>query len=137
SVIGRCFVYEKKAGEKPKSPGMAYKHYAPKCKTEYFTAEEREQAFKKYREEEKEGGKPCFLAENDIADELIKVGSNVLLLGGTGEEMAQKLYAQLRRAEREYTLLICIEPALRGGVMAGVMNRLKRAFGIDSEEELK
>lgn len=137
SVAGRCFVYEKKAGEKPKSPGMAYKHYAPKCMTAYFTAEEREQAFHKYREEEGKGGKPCFLAENQIAYELSKAGRNVLLLGGTSEEMAQKLYAQLRRAEGEYTLLICMEPTLRGGVMAGVMNRLQRAFGKVTEEESK
>ena len=134
SVVGRCFVYEKKAGEKPKSPGMAYKHYAPKCRTAHFSAEEREKAIGKYREEEERGGKPCFLAENKNADELSKEGLNVLLLGGTGEEMAQNLYAQLRRAEKQFTLLICLEPTLRGGVMAGVMNRLKRAFGITEEE---
>lgn len=139
SVAGRCFVYERKAGEKPKSPGMAYKHYAPQCKTAYFSAEEREKAIKKYREEEATGGKPRFLAENRIADELSKEGFECLLLGGTGGEMAQRLYAQLRQAEKEATLLICIEPTLRGGVMAGVMNRLMRAFGLGegSEEEGK
>ena len=136
-VAGRCFVYERRAGEKPKSPGMAYKHYAPKCRTAYFTFGEQEKAMRLYREEEERGGKPYFLAENGIAEKLAVNGSNIFLLGRTGEEMARNLYAQLRRAEQEATLLIGIEPTLRGGVMAGVLNRLTRAFGIGASEERK
>ena len=129
SVVGRCAVYEKKADEKPKSPGMAYQHYSPRCKTAYFTAEECDKAFELYHSEEAHGGKPYLLAESGLADDLSRAGYNVLPLGKTGEEMAQKLYAQLRAAEGIATLLICVEPTLRGGVMAGVMNRLTRAFG--------
>ena len=134
-VAGRCFVYEKKAGEKPKSPGMAYKHYAPKCKTAYFTKAELDKAFDLYRKEETEGGKPYFLAESGLASELEKEGLNVFWLGATGEAMAQNLYQQLRLAEKKATLLIGIEPAVRGGVMAGVMNRLTRAFGVGENAE--
>lgn len=137
SVCGKCGIYRRKAGEKPKSPGMAYKHYAPKCKTSYYTAEAQNEAIAEYRKEEKEGLKPCFLAENKEAEILQNAGYSVLNLGGTGEQMARNLYGLLRRAEREYTLLICIEPTLRGGVMAGVMNRLLRAFGRDNSEEDK
>lgn len=90
-----------------------------------------------YREEDERGGKPYFLAENGIAESLAINGSNIFLLGRTGEEMARNLYAQLRRAEQEATLLIGIEPTLRGGVMAGVLNRLMRAFGIGAPEERK
>ena len=36
SVVGDCGVYHMRAGEKPKSPGMAYKHYAPGCRTAYL-----------------------------------------------------------------------------------------------------
>ena len=129
SVAGRCGIYEKKADETPKSPGMMYQHYAPKCRTAYFTVQEREKALQLYRQEEESGGKPYFLVEEELAGEIANAGLNVLLLGKTGEEMAQKLYAQLRNAEGCATLLICIEPTLRGGVMAGVMNRLTRAFG--------
>lgn len=127
-VVGRCFVYEKKTGEKPKSPGMAYQHYAPKCRTAYFTRAELAKAIASYSEESK-NGKPYFLAECDLANRLSAEGMNAFDLGKTGEDMAQRLYALLREAEKAATLLICIEPTLRGGVMAGVMNRLTRAFG--------
>lgn len=137
SVVGRCLVYKKREGERPKSPGMAYRHYAPKCRTAYFTETEIEKAILLYREEETKGGKPCFLAERRVARELSNAGRNVFDLGETDSEMAQTLYAQLRQAEKSATLLICIEPTLRGGVMAGVMNRLTRAFGIDASEEKK
>ncbi|MDE7295993.1 MAG: threonylcarbamoyl-AMP synthase [Clostridia bacterium] len=134
SVVGACGVYEKKAGERPKSPGMAYKHYAPKCKTAYFTAEEIGQAIVCYREEEEKGGRPYFFLESGFAKELTKKGFRVFDLGETGEQMAQRLYAALRQAETQATLLIAIEPSVRGGVMDGVMNRLTRAFGRTNDE---
>ena len=134
SVVGQCGVYKMRTDEKPKSPGMAYQHYAPKCKTAYYSAAESTKALERYREEEASGGKPCLLIESDLAAEF--KGLNVLVLGGTGEEMANRLYAHLRQAEESATLLICVEPTLRGGVMAGVINRLTRAFGIqDSSSE--
>ncbi len=132
SVAGDCGVYEKKAGEKPKSPGMAYKHYAPRCRTAYFTADEREQAVRCYEEEECAGGKPCILCGSEEAEVLEKF--RVLDLGTTGEQMARNLYAELRRAEQSATLLIAIEPKLRGGVMDGVLNRFTRAFGRNGDE---
>ena len=42
SVAGSCGVYIPKEGEQPRSPGMAYKHYAPKCRTAFFSPEELE-----------------------------------------------------------------------------------------------
>lgn len=130
--VGACGTYERKAGEKPKSPGMAYKHYAPHCKTACFTADELDLAIALYAEEESAGGSPCFLAESKIARELSTY--HTLNLGGTGEEMAQKLYASLRKAEEAATLLIGIEPTARDGVMDGVLNRFTRAFGRNTDE---
>ncbi len=135
SVVGSCEVYKSKPNERPKSPGMAYKHYAPSCKTAYFTIDELESALKIYSEEAERGGVPYLIAERKIADEFSQKGLNVFDFGLTGEEMAQNLYALLRQAETVSTLLICVEPTLRGGVMAGVMNRLTRAFGIGEKTE--
>lgn len=126
SVVGACEVYVLKEGEKPKSPGMAYKHYAPRCRTAYFTERELEEAKRIYNKEKEEGGKPCFLIETELQDAL---EGEKLLLGSTDAEMANSLYSQLRRGEEKYTLLIGIEPEERGGVMAGVLNRMRRAFG--------
>lgn len=131
SVAGDCGIYEKKAGEKPKSPGMAYKHYAPKCATAYFTADEIGNAIALYRKEEEKGGTPCFLCgEGAVKNSELRV----LDLGETPCDMARRLYGLLRKGEREATLLIAIEPKARGGVMDGVMNRLTRAFGRNDDE---
>lgn len=131
-VVGACGVYERKGGEKPKSPGMAYKHYAPACKTAYFKAEELSAAKTLYCEEEAAGGTPYFLAESAVCARLASF--RTFDLGGTGEQMAQKLYALLRKAEHAATLLIGIEPTVQDGVMDGVLNRFTRAFGRTVDE---
>lgn len=128
SVAGDCGVYKMRAGEKPKSPGMAYKHYSPRCKTAYFTAEALEDAIACYEAEAKSGA-PCFLCETAVCARLN--GYETLDLGGTPEEMARRLYMLLRKGEQQATLLIGIEPSEHGGVMAGVLNRLHRAFGVN------
>ena len=131
-VTGQCTVYRAKSGERPKSPGMAYKHYSPRCRTAYFTRGELEKAVACYQEEEKSGA-PCFLCESEVCALLQEY--QTLDLGGTPEEMARRLYALLRQGERQATLLIAIEPQEKGGVMAGVMNRMKRAFGVEHGTE--
>ncbi len=132
NVAGACEVYRPKAGEKPKSPGMAYKHYSPRCKTAYFSRGELKEAVACYQNEAKTGA-PCFLCESEVCA-LLK-DYQTLDLGGTPEEMARRLYALLRKGEGQATLLIGVEPRETGGVMAGVMNRMKRAFGVEHGTE--
>ncbi len=128
SVAGDCGVYVRKEGEQPKSPGMAYKHYSPRCKTAYCRSAEEANAL--YDGEAEQGGRPCILAESGLISAL--GGREALDLGGTGEEMARRLYALLRSAEKSATLLIGVEPKEQEGVMVGVLNRLRRAFGVDA-----
>ncbi|MBR7186889.1 MAG: hypothetical protein IKD43_05340 [Clostridia bacterium] len=104
---------------------MAYKHYSPRCKAVYCKS--LAEAISLYGEEEAVGGKPCILCESGAASAL--TAYKTLDLGGTGEEMARRLYALLREGEKGATLLIAVEPTVSGGVMAGVLNRLTRAFG--------
>lgn len=132
SVAGDCGIYAKKAGEKPKSPGMAYKHYAPACKTAYYQITELDGAKALYHIEETAGGTPYFLADSAVC--ALLSDCRTFDLGATGEQMAQKLYALLRKAEREATLLIAIEPTALGGVMEGFLNRFMRAFGRNTDE---
>lgn len=127
SVVGVCGVYRMQKGEKPKSPGMAYKHYSPRCKTAYYRSNELEQAVMRYREEERAGGTPYFLCDSTQLNRLD--GFRSLDFGSTDIQMARNLYALLRKSETLATLLIAIEPNYKGGVMDGVLNRLKRACG--------
>ena len=131
-IAGECGVYRPRSGERPKSPGMAYKHYAPRCKTAYFSAECLEKAITYYKNEVNTGT-PCFLCESAVCA-LLK-GYNTLDLGSSPEEMARRLYALLRKGEQQASLLIGIEPQQRGGVMAGVLNRMRRAFGVEHGTE--
>ena len=130
--VGACEYYHMQAGEKPKSPGMAYRHYAPSCRTAFFAADDVEGAVRCYNAEKGRGGNPVLLCEHAVA--LTHADCRVLDLGNTPEEMASNLYAHLRTGEHAATLLIAIEPAARGGVMDGVRNRLLRAFGQDARE---
>ena len=130
-IAGDCLFYEKRAGERPKSPGMAYKHYAPGCRTAYFTSDELQNAVRCYLEEEGRGGLPYFLCREGL---LSSAEYRVLSLGDCAEDMARTLYTRLREGERKATLLVAIEPKERGGVMDGVLNRFTRAFGRETDE---
>ena len=122
-VAGRCDVYVPKAGEQVRSPGMKYKHYAPKCKTcLYDSPEEALSAFEKYREQ---GMRAYVLCESKFV-RLFPDGF-ALDLGETAEDMAARLYALLRQGEQVADVIVAIRPAARDGVMAGVLNRLNKA----------
>ena len=129
SVAGACEVYapELKPGERAKSPGMMYKHYSPRCKTALFPAERAADAFEAWRKEKESGNRAVLLCEEKLAAEWKARGAEVLNLGGTDRDMAANLYDLLRRAEKLADILIAVEPSVQGGVMAGVMNRLKKA----------
>ena len=129
NIVGDCKVYEPNLskGEKVKSPGILYKHYSPRCQTKLFTAEALETAILLYKNQAETGKKVAFLCENKWIDILKQTGATVLDLGQTQSEMAMRLYKLLREAENRCDLLIAIEPTEKGGIMAGVLNRLQKA----------
>ena len=129
SVVGECGVYapELKPGDRAKSPGMMYKHYSPRCRTLLFPCEGAEEAYAAYRRESEAGNRAAILCEDVLAKRLSARGVRALDLGKTAEEMAANLYELLREAEKTADVLIAVEPTEKGGVMAGVMNRLKKA----------
>ena len=129
SVCGRCDVYapELKPGDRAKSPGMMYKHYSPRCITYLFDENGGEAARQTARREAAQGRRVYFLCERSVAKALCAEGENVLDLGTSETEMAANLFALLRKAETVADVLIAIEPKKKDGVMAGVLNRLRKA----------
>lgn len=129
AVVGDCKEYTPKlqAGEKVKSPGVLYKHYSPRCETKLFAAEKVGEAIALCQEILSAGKKVAVLCEEGAIECFQGLGVCVLSLGKTEEEMANRLYALLREAEKICDILITVEPTLTGGVMTGVMNRLKKA----------
>lgn len=128
-VVGSCGVYSPKfaAGEKVKSPGVLYKHYSPRCETKLFAATEKEKAILLCKEMLSAGKKVAVLCEEDLINDFSAFDIATLNLGRTETQMANRLYALLREAEKLCDMLITVEPTLSGGVMTGVMNRLKKA----------
>lgn len=126
-VVGDCKSYEPDFSkkEKVKSPGLLYKHYSPRCKTLLFTVEQLDEAVLEYGRRRNE--RVAFLCEERFVSMLEQTGATVLNLGKTQAEMATNLYQLLRKAEKQADTLIAIEPTEKGGVMEGVLNRLRKA----------
>ncbi|MBR2341800.1 MAG: threonylcarbamoyl-AMP synthase [Clostridia bacterium] len=128
-VCGACEVYAPvlKAGDRAKSPGMMYKHYSPRCQTALFEKGALSNAKSRVREELDKGRKVAVLCENLLLKEFVGIDAQMLDLGSSPDEMATNLYKLLRQSEKIADVLVAIEPSAQGGVMEGVMNRLKKA----------
>lgn len=126
-VCGDCAVCDAPPadGGKVKSPGMLYKHYSPRCKTALaYTVE---QAVALCEKGKADGLNVGVLCESRYTGDFC--GVTVFDLGETAEDMACRLYKLLRQAENACDLLVGVCPAQTDGVMAGVLNRLQKAFG--------
>ena len=128
-VVGDCLEYTPtlQKGERVKSPGVLYKHYSPRCKTLLFSPENVENAKSAILREMLEKKRVAVLCEENCICEFEKMRAKCLNLGKTQAEMATNLYKLLREAESICDVLIAIEPKERGGVMTGVLNRLRKA----------
>jgi L-threonylcarbamoyladenylate synthase len=128
-VVGACdeYVPDLKKGEKVKSPGVLYKHYSPRCKTMLFDAKNVENAKIAYMRESLINKGIAVLCEEKWICDFEKMGAKCLNLGKNQAEMAMRLYKLLREAEGICQLLIAVEPEDNGGVMTGVLNRLRKA----------
>lgn len=126
-VVGACEEYAFKEGGVARSPGMKYKHYSPNCRTALFSFNEREQAVQAYKKEVESGVKAVIMCDGMTAELLQSV--EILNLGNSEKEIATNLYSKLREGEKSAELIIAIAPEKQDGVMAGVMNRLKKACG--------
>ncbi len=128
-VVGDCKEYTPKfeTGEKVKSPGVLYKHYAPRCQTKLFSKTELDEAVALCAHAKLEGKKVAVLCEEGLLSLFEQAGVFALNLGKTEGEMACRLYDLLRKAEKVCDLLVTVEPTDVGGVMTGVLNRLRKA----------
>lgn len=128
-VVGACGEYTPNftKGEKVKSPGVLYKHYSPRCQTRLFTEEALEEAFSACAKAKLDKKRVVVLCEERYVPLFEQAGVQTLNLGKTESEMAYRLYDLLRVAEKSCDLLVTIEPKDDGGIMTGVLNRLRKA----------
>lgn len=107
----------------PKSPGMKYKHYAPKGKMTVFEGENCRQALVLAIEKDK---KNVILS----AGELTAENAIVINCGKTPEEFSKKLFDALRQADELNAERILAElPFESGGIVTALKNRIYKSCG--------
>ena len=113
-------------GEKVLSPGMKYKHYAPKAKVILLEGSEEEiRTFMLSEDRKRSVG---ILCAQDLAE--LMNGENVISLGKSKEEQARALFASLREFDHrpEVEIIYAPKPS-KDGIGLAVYNRLAKAAG--------
>ena len=133
-IIGICQVSthvlnEVKKTELVESPGMMYKHYAPRTKCLLVYSENFDDLNK--------------LIKNNIKDKTIILGSNKIKdipcykfvhYGDTLEEISHNLFSRLRECDTYKADLIIIEGVKKEGLGLAIMNRLIRTSNFNYKE---
>jgi sua5/yciO/yrdC/ywlC family protein len=117
-----------KTGEKevPKSPGMKYRHYAPK--TPVLIVEGAVESFEKAKQEAQKNGKIVgIMAQNAIVDALEIGVEGIYKMGTSVEDMNRSLFDALRTLDHLGLDIILAQGAPETGVGIAYMNRLKKA----------
>ena len=125
SVVGACEYAKHLPGDKVRSPGVKYKHYAPRAETILFGVGEEDQAIAVYDKTVAGGQTAVLMATENVRAQA--QNRNFISLGRTASDAANRLYAALRESEA-YDVVIGVSlPKTGEGV--GVMNRMEKAFG--------
>lgn len=122
-VIDDAVLEKLKEGEKAASPGMKYKHYAPK--TEAFLVEGCGNSFVKFVNQKSECAAVCF------EEEYYNVNITKISYGSKRNEstLAQNVFSVLRDVDALGVKEVYIHAPSKDGVGLAVYNRLIRACG--------
>jgi len=136
-AVGGCRVDDSvmrplKEGEKPRSPGMKYRHYAPKGSLTIFDGEPDDVAAAICEAYDEAGEGALILA---LEEHLPLYGDRrVISLGADAQEMAHRLFDELRSADEMGARHIFSEAVPGNGIGLAVMNRLGRAAAFNIEK---
>lgn len=109
----------------PKSPGMKYKHYAPKAEMFVFEGENCRAAIAE-QVQARSDQKICVLTVGKPNC----YGCDIVSCGSTPEEYAQRLFGALRRADELGAQVIFAEfPFAPGGIVTALKNRIYKSCG--------
>lgn len=118
--------------DKPKAPGMKYKHYAPKGELTIVTGEEKEVpvVINRLAQEAEQQGERVGIIATDETKELYRAHS-IKSAGMRNDEVsiAKNLYRILREFDDDGITVIYSESFATGGIGQAIMNRLLKAAG--------
>jgi len=106
------------AGEKPRSPGMKYRHYAPKAPMTILTGTD--EAITNYLANKKN---PHILTINNSFPQY----KNKINLGNSLDEIAKNLYAALRKCDQDGAREIYAQAVPEEGLGIAIMDRMLKA----------
>lgn len=110
-------------GEVARSPGMKYRHYAPKAQVMLINGEYEE--YRKYVLNNAEDGDWCLLfSENEAVD-----GIPYICYGNTPNEQAKLLFEDLRLLDEKGAKRVFARCPFAAGIGLAVYNRILRASG--------
>ncbi len=133
-IVDEHVMGEMKPNEKVVSPGMKYRHYAPKTKCKLIYSDDASKMIHKILEEAQKLNHPLILAfEEDVKEysgyPCLNLGSKYHL-----EEVSHNLFSALRQIDTFCTDGAIIEGVSQNGMGLAIMNRLIRACEHDYEE---
>lgn len=122
-VLDKAVLSEPEKGKKVASPGMKYKHYAPK--TDSFLVEGDSDAFARLVNGKPDAAAVCFM------EDVKKITVPVLCYGESGNEetLAHSVFSALREVDRLNAKEVYIHAPSKKGIGLAVYNRLIRACG--------
>ena len=120
-VVDDAVLNKLEEGAVASSPGMKYKHYAPK--TETYLVEGDSERFAEFVNSKQNAAAVCFCEEED------KITVPKLCYGSQGDEstLAHSVFSVLRRADNLGVQAIYVHAPSKSGVGLAVYNRLIRA----------
>lgn len=120
-IVDNAVLAEPKKGERVSSPGMKYKHYAPK--TEAYLVEGNSEQFARFVNSKENAAAVCFLEEES------KITVPKLCYGTASDEatLAHSVFSVLRKADDLGVQAIFVHAPSKSGVGLAVYNRLIRA----------
>ena len=125
-VVDPAVIRSMREGEKPKAPGMAYRHYAPKAPVTVVTGDGRRGAEYIRAHAGPEDGVLCFNEYAGLFSQqyVVPIGAQ-----GDKQEQARRIFDALRSFDRTAVNAIWAQCPDSGGLGLAVANRLNKAAG--------
>lgn len=114
--------------EKPKSPGVKYRHYSPGCPCKLLRYGDIEYIRETAQKYAAQGNKVTVICYDDTAARLM--GINTVSLGKDNYSAAANLFGALRRAEKEADIIFLEKPREQH-LQEALLNRMLKACGGD------
>ena len=119
------------ANQRPKAPGMKYRHYAPRADMYLLEGQDVSAQICYFVGQALAHGKKIgVLAASDAVSKLA-ISEQIILhsWGSTQLELAEKLYDYLRRFDQENVDVIVAQGVSEEGLGLAIMNRMRKAAG--------